>query len=171
MAHMILGLIIIAVGMSILIGGLAFKILLALLFIALGVKILMGKNHYSCYHRCHRGHEKTVTIAVDRLNETAVFCALNRMVKSERFDGGSVTTVFGGGTIDLSGVTAASASIVIDCTLVFGGMKLIVPPSWNVKCQGTSAFGGCDNHAEEGEGVVVLTLTGTTVFGGIEIVR
>lgn len=170
MAHVIMGLIIIAIGMSILIGSWAFKILFALLLIALGVKILTGKN-YSCHHRYYCSHEKTVVITTDTLNETAVFCSLNRIIKSDRFNGGTMTIVFGGGTLDLSQVTPATSEIILDFTTVFGGIKLIVPQGWNVVCKNTSIFGGCDNHVEKSESAVTLTLKGVTVFGGIEIVH
>ena len=116
-------------------------------------------------------HEKTVVITTDSLNETAVFCSLNRVIKSDRFSGGTMTIVFGGGTIDLSQVTPATSEITLDFTTVFGGIKLIVPQNWNVMCKGTSVFGGYDNHIEKSEGTVTLILKGVTVFGGIEILN
>lgn len=57
---------------------------------------------------------------------------------------------------------------------MFGGTKLIVPANWEIKSEIVTVIGNMEDKRPaspklgEGSGKV-LVLTGTTVFGGIEI--
>jgi predicted membrane protein len=128
-------------------------------------------------HRLDR-HEwvKQGVISDDSLiDEMAVFGGGDRVVTSQAFKGGKVTTVFGGLNFDMLKAKMAEGENHIDVFCLFGGMKLIVPEGWNVKIQVMSLFGGfSDKHrykssALNADGESKLVITGTVIFGGGEI--
>ena len=61
----------------------------------------------------------------------------------------------------------------MDTTAIFGGIKLIVPPHWDLKIQITAVFGGVEDkrpvQAAKVDPDKMLVLDGAAVFGGIEI--
>lgn len=109
------------------------------------------------------------------IDEVAVFGGGDRVVTSQAFKGGRVTTIFGGLNFDMLKAKMAQGDNHIDVFCLFGGMKLIVPEGWNVKIQVMSMFGGfTDKHrykssALNPEGESRLVITGTVIFGGGEI--
>ena len=91
---------------------------------------------------------------------------------SKNFQGGDVTCFMGGAEIDLTQADVQGKA-VIDATAVFGGVKIIVPSNWDVKVENTAAFGSVDDKRRAGNFIPdttkLLVITGTAVFGGIEI--
>jgi hypothetical protein len=78
----------------------------------------------------------------------------------------------GGSEIDLTQADF-TGTVKIDTTNIFGGTKLIVPPTWDVQSDVTAIFGGVDDKRQI-SGVnldpkKILILDGTCMFGGIEI--
>ena len=91
---------------------------------------------------------------------------------SKQFRGGEIVSFMGGSEIDLTQADF-TGRITIDTTNIFGGTKLIVPPTWDVQSDITTVFGGVDDKRPV-QGVQpdpnkVLILDGTCLFGGIEI--
>ena len=109
------------------------------------------------------------------IDEMAVFGGGDRVVTSQSFKGGKVTTVFGGLNFDMLKAKMAPGDNHIDVFCLFGGMKLIVPEGWNVKIQVMSLFGGfSDKHRYKSsllnpDAESKLVITGTVIFGGGEI--
>jgi len=108
----------------------------------------------------------------DFVEATAVFGASNQVVYSKNFKGGDITVVFGGADINLTQADFTE-SPVFDITAVFGGVKLIVPPNWIIKTNGTPIFGSIEDKRghlmQTGEIQKTLIIDGTVLFGGIEI--
>ena len=108
----------------------------------------------------------------DFVEATAVFGASNQVVYSKNFRGGDVTVVFGGADINLTQADFTE-SAVFDITAIFGGVKLIVPPNWIIKTNGTPIFGSIEDKRghlmQTGEIQKTLIIDGTVMFGGIEI--
>jgi hypothetical protein len=80
--------------------------------------------------------------------------------------------VFGGATFDFREVDLPQQEITLNCTAIFGGMDIIVPPEMRVIDSGIALFGGRD----VGDGAMqpdangpVLRLTGLTLFGGLGV--
>lgn len=108
----------------------------------------------------------------DFIDITAVFGGIKKNVLSKNFKGGDITSFMGGSEIDLSQADF-NGTIRIDVTNVFGGTKLILPPTWDVQNDITAIFGGVDDKRQI-SGVATdtgktLILDGTCMFGGIEI--
>jgi hypothetical protein len=63
--------------------------------------------------------------------------------------------------------------ISLEVNAVFGGAKIIVPSNWDVKNHVTAVFGGLEDKRSINSAAPdpnkTVTLTGTVVFGGIEI--
>ena|SRR2546423_6762497 len=108
----------------------------------------------------------------DYLDITSVFGGVKKNVLSKNFKGGDVVCFMGGAEINLTQADF-TGHIKMDTTNIFGGLKLIVPPTWDVQSDVVAIFGGVDDKRQIG-GVnldpnKVLILDGTCLFGGIEI--
>lgn len=110
--------------------------------------------------------------AIDWFDTTAVFCGMRRKIISKHFKGGDVVSCFGGVEIDLTHADVQGKAI-IDAAVVFGGLRLFVPASWDVRVNMTNVMGGVDDRREltglAPDPNKILTLTGAVVMGGVEI--
>jgi predicted membrane protein len=118
------------------------------------------------------GFEETTADRRDFLEVTSVFGGVKKNVLSKNFKGGDIISFMGGSEIDLTQADF-NGKITIDATNIFGGTKLIVPPTWDVQSDITAIFGGVDDKRQI-SGInldpnKVLILDGTCMFGGIEI--
>ncbi len=106
------------------------------------------------------------------INSTCVFGGTKKTILSKNFTGGEVVTFLGGAEINLN-QSDIQGKVKLEITAVMGGVKLIVPSHWHVITdEMVAVFGGIeDKRIITGlpETDKVLELTGTSVFGGIEI--
>jgi predicted membrane protein len=111
----------------------------------------------------------------DFLDTVTVFGGVKKNIISKTFQGGEITTFFGGTELNLMQADIINGRIVIDITQVFGGTKLIVPSNWRIKSDDLVAiFGGLDDKRPVQPNVTsdsdkILVLRGTCIFGGIDI--
>jgi predicted membrane protein len=119
-------------------------------------------------------HKKKAT-GDDILDEVSVFGGGDKNVNSQQFKGGKITHIFGGSKIDFTQAKLAPGKHYLDVLLVFGGTKLIIPEGWDVKMEVTSVFGGFSDKRVKSRVVTEtdrkLVITGTSIFGGGEIVN
>jgi len=87
-----------------------------------------------------------------------------------------VDAVFGSIELDLSGASISSPDrlAALEVNAVFGGVEITVPRTWKVVMKNAAVFGGCEDKTfpprpEPGFEPATLVLTGSAVFGGIEI--
>ncbi|MBC7886331.1 MAG: cell wall-active antibiotics response protein [Ferruginibacter sp.] len=109
----------------------------------------------------------------DYLLVRSVFSGVNRNIVSKNFQGGQITSVFGGAEIDLSQADI-TGQVIIKLEIAFGGVKLVVPPHWTVQNEIDGIFHGVDDKRNFNPSATikpdkVLILKGSAVFGGIEI--
>ena len=109
----------------------------------------------------------------DQLSSFVAFGGSNPKVISEDFEGGTVTTIFGGSEIDLRQAQLARSGAELDLTAAFGGIEVIVPVEWRVVMSGLPIFGGWDNKTryagEKPADGPVLKVNCVAAFGGIEV--
>lgn len=109
----------------------------------------------------------------NRLDLLSLFNGIKKSILSKEFLGGESVTVFGGTEINLLQADF-SEPIEIEAVVVFGGLKLIIPPNWEVQSDVTSILAGVDDKRMSAIEVIhedkILRLTGIVVFGGIDIV-
>lgn len=106
------------------------------------------------------------------LNVDAIFSGVNKRVMTKNFQGGKLTAAFGG--VDLDFTQADFNGVVtLQVDVIFGGMKLVVPPHWDVRIEATNIAAGIDDKRIYREAEVdqnkILVLKGTVFFGGLEI--
>lgn len=110
--------------------------------------------------------------AGDKLSITSIFNGVKRTLRTQNFRGGTVVNIFGGSEINLL-QSDIQGTAVLDVTALFGGVKLMVPPSWEIRLEETSLFGGVEDKRHGALDVVpedkVLVITGTVIFGGMDI--
>jgi predicted membrane protein len=120
------------------------------------------------------GSSSTTT---NQFSEFAIFGGSQRVVNSTAFEGGEITSVFGGIELDLRNAKIAADTVpVIDMFVLFGGVEIRVPESWEVDVELVAIFGGVedgtgDPRAAFGtpESPPRLVLKGYALFGGLEI--
>lgn len=110
----------------------------------------------------------------DYVDETAFFGGSDRIITSQDFKGGKVTSIFGGSDINLVNADLSPGTNILDVFVLFGGTDIIVPPDMNVRVEVTAIFGGFsderkivnsnpDNDGKE------LVIKGLVLFGGGEV--
>ena len=109
----------------------------------------------------------------NRLDSVAIFNGNKKRIVSKDFQGGETVTIFGGTEIDLTNADI-EYTVTLDCVAIFGGLKLIVPPNWEIQNNVTGVLGGVEDKRVSALEVVPdnkrLILTGAVVFGGMDIV-
>lgn len=108
------------------------------------------------------------------ISVTNVFSGTKRAVISKEFEGGEITNVFGGAEINLLQADFKTDKVKLEINNVFGGTRLLIPGNWVLRSEMTSVVGGVEDQrslpqAVQGQPDKVLILTGSNVFGGIEI--
>ena len=109
----------------------------------------------------------------DLLDSVSIFNGIKRNVLSKNFRGGETVSVFGGTEVNLLQADF-NKMVHLESTVIFGGLKLIVPKNWEVRTEVTSILGGVEDKRYSAVEVLpdekILVLTGTVIFGGIDIV-
>ncbi|MCU7499436.1 MAG: LiaF transmembrane domain-containing protein [Bacteroidota bacterium] len=159
------------------------------LLIILGVYILLGVGRP---HRRFRDHaaEKIAdhvnehfkqrfdrganSASEDFLDETAVFSGIKKSVTSENFQGGRITSIFGGSEIDLYNCKLAPGNNILEVTAIFGGTTLFIPRDWKVVVEATPILGGFSDERRKDPSITYsddrkLVIRGLLLFGGGEI--
>ena len=168
------GIVLIAVGGFFLIPELfsdyfrSFNFFWPALFIVIGVVLLINSRRLG-----DRLHYSTGSKA-DMIDYVNVFSGAERQLITENFMGGKVTSVFGGGEVDLTRSSLAPGNNIVEITCIFGGTTLIVPESWNVIIDVTPILGGFSDGRKIGSDVIrdttrSLTVKGVVIFGGGEL--
>lgn len=106
----------------------------------------------------------------ETVDVTVVFSGQRVVNTAPRFRGGSVTAVFGGAEVDLSGATIEGEA-VLDTVALFGGVDIEVPAGWRVVVDGPAIFGGHDNHVPvpSDPEAPTLRVRATAIFGGVDV--
>lgn len=136
------------------------------LIIVVGLVLIFGK---SCKFRRSNSYYKST--GEDVIEEVSVFGGRDRKVNSDKFRGGEVVSVFGGGKLDLTNATLVPEGAEIEIVSVFGGSTLIVPSDWNVKLEVFNIFGGFSDKRMKAQVDLnkVLVVKGVAIFGGGEL--
>jgi predicted membrane protein len=143
------------------------------MLIILGLVVIFGSRRHKGVATVFGANKKTSS--EDWLDDVTVFGGGDRMINSQQFQGGKLTHIFGGSKVDFTRAKLAPGRNHLEVVLIFGGTKLIVPESWDVKLEVTSVFGGFSDKRVKtmvvSESDRSLHITGTNVFGGGEIVN
>lgn len=110
----------------------------------------------------------------DYIDEIAIFGGGEKIITSDNFRGGKITTIFGGSDIILLHSQLAPGVNEIEVFSMFGGWTLRVPPNWQVKSEVVAVFGAVSDKRYIPENVIndntrQLIIKGFVMFGGGEI--
>jgi predicted membrane protein len=113
-----------------------------------------------------KGHQS------DYITAEAVFASVKRRLITKDFKGGKITTAFGGADIDLS-KAEMKESAVLNVEVTFGGLKLIIPPHWEIQTDVSNVFSGIEDKrafpsVDEADRKI-LYIKGSVSFGGLEV--
>lgn len=93
--------------------------------------------------------------------------------QSKQFEGGNVTSIFGGAEIDLRDAIFSEKGASLEITALFGGVSIYLPENVRVEVTGIPIFGGWEDKTRRrmnnDEGIPVLYVHYLTAFGGAEI--
>lgn len=128
-----------------------------LVIIAIGFSILTRRGSRKLYVQ-------------DADNITAFFGGSDTINKSKNYEGGKVSAIFGGVTLDLRDATIKKEATLEVFTLC-GGVEVKVPRDWQVRQQAFPILGGVEtkSHTTDNTDGPVLIITGTVALGGVEV--
>ncbi len=160
-----------------------------IILLFMGVWLILRKNgkssvnhsHFSSGGRESAGEQQqevhqsqTASNFYDYLDEVSIFNSVNKVIQSENFRGGNITTIFGGTKLDLTNSKLSPNENILEITTLFGGTNIRVPQNWKVILNVTSIFGGFEDkrfahiHSEDtSEGILIIK--GVALFGGGEL--
>ncbi|WP_432709903.1 LiaF transmembrane domain-containing protein [Pedobacter sp.] len=118
------------------------------------------------------GGEEAIIDKSEVIEAVSVFGGASQKVFSKNLKGGEIIAVFGGSEINLTQANFEN-SIVIEVVAIFGGIKIILPPTWEVKSEVVAIFGGMDDKRAImpfGDGPrKIVVIKGVALFGGVDI--
>ncbi len=149
----------------------SFGDLWPLILVFIGLSIIFRKRLTG---RPDDGDVFTESMNADYIDEVAVFGGGEKMVTSDNFKGGKVTSIFSGSQVNLLNAELADGKNVIDILTIFGGTTIIVPDDWTVHTEVSSLFGAFTDKRILRLKVIAnpdkqLFIRGFTMFGGGEI--
>jgi len=106
---------------------------------------------------------------------TAIFGGISRKGRWHPEPATRILAVFGGAELDFREADLPAREITVHAVAVFGGVSITVPPEMRVVDTGSAVMGGREITGESAESAApdapVLRITGTCVFGGVEVKR
>lgn len=130
------------------------------LIIIIGISLLM-----------HRKKSASVADSENTIKGFTMFGGIEKNNASQAFQGGDITTLFGGAKIDLRMAQMAN-NAELSVFAAFGGIEILVPDSCEVSLKVTPFFGGSEDKRTLSEKPTQkLIIRGSVWFGGVEVKR
>ena len=109
--------------------------------------------------------------ASDDVTLSSIFGKLDFTSTAQGFRGGSLACLYGGGILDLHGVTLAPDGATLRVQAFNGGAQILVPASWRVEARVVGLGGIVDGRPqiERPADSPVLRIKGWAMFGGFGI--
>ena len=108
----------------------------------------------------------------DSVSIDSIMSGINKRMLTKNFQGGKLTAAFGGIDLDLT-QSDFSGMVTLQVDVIFGAIKLIVPPHWDVRVEVTNIAAGVEDkrvyRQAEVDSDKVILIRGTVFFGGLEI--
>lgn len=107
------------------------------------------------------------------IDYSLIFTGAEHVFLDPAFRGGNISCVFGGMELDLRRTELPEGTTYLDLSVVFGGVNITAPESWNIELRNSSVVGGYSDKrrnicADPADGRK-LVITASCVFGGGEI--
>ncbi len=142
--------------------------------------ILIAVGLFLLYKHFSRNQEEGVSIPPlhekgnfegEFIQESAFFGGSEKSIISKNLKGGRVQCMFGGIEMNMTHAELEGSQAILDVYIVFGGVEIIVPPTWVVKAETTPILGGFSDkrYTRPNENAPTLIIRGTIIFGGCEV--
>lgn len=108
----------------------------------------------------------------DSIDDVNIFGGGNKNITSKNFQGGKVTSIFGGAELNFGDTVLSPDNATLDVFTLFGGTTLFVPADWTIRLDGLiSVFGGFSDKRRniKADPAKVLSIKGLVLFGGGEV--
>jgi len=97
------------------------------------------------------------------------FSGTEKQINSDNYTGGNVTAWFGGAKLDLRSARMGD-NATVNVFAAFSGVEVLVPNNVRVELSVTPLFGGSEDKTQPiADSPGKLRITGTVLFGGIEV--
>ncbi len=110
---------------------------------------------------------------VEFIDETAILSGNDRLITSEYFRGGKVTTIFGSNEVNFVNARLAEGQHELDVFTLFGSTELTMPRDWSVTVDVTPILGSFEDRRRQvllpGNPSRHLTIRGLVLFGSGEL--
>jgi predicted membrane protein len=148
-----------------------------LALIAAGAAMLVGRLDWGRLADRFSVASNTNTRPIfNRVQEVAVFSQVKRRIETQNFEGGELSSVFGGIEIDLrwAAISTPGKIAVLEANAAFGAVELRIPETWKISLQGSAVFGAYEDKTipprpEPGVETPTLVIKGGTAFGAVTV--
>lgn len=168
--HLTFGLLVILIGVMLEVSQLnllPFNIwnLWPLFIVAIGISVLVRPQKYWE----QKYIKNTSSVGEDAISESQSFSSVTKRVKTDKFTGGHISSVFGEYKLDLRESKIVDGS-TLDVEAVFGSVEVWVPTNTKVINRIDTFAGNFDDHtATSSSDAVTLYVTGDVVFGNVKV--
>lgn len=106
----------------------------------------------------------------EEIDLVSIFEGQHLVSEASPFYGGKVMSMFGGVLLDLRKATPAPTGIYLDLAVAVGGVNIVVPDGWRVKCEANIIAGGFQDVTQTtaDEDAPTVTLSGFVFMGGVQ---
>lgn len=117
------------------------------------------------------GEVRPVEDPSSRLQVFSMWSHVIRRVTSQQFQHAETSAVMGGVRLDLRPAKPVEGGATVDLSVVWGGVEIIVPPTWMVVNEASVLIGGINDQTRQTvtDSKDILILRGAVVMGGVEL--
>lgn len=179
------GIIFVVIGLFGIVGRIApfdfhfsFRDYWPILLIIIGFFILFRKREITIpvvpkeYEGSQMNNPQSTTY--NTIDESTVFNSVNRIIESDNFRGGRVSSIFGSTKLNFTKSKLAPGENVLEINCIFGGCDITLPKEWKVIVNVSAVFGGFDDKRYIIDTTTgsdsVLIIKGAVIFGGGELI-
>ncbi|RMD50883.1 MAG: hypothetical protein D6830_01625 [Ignavibacteria bacterium] len=140
------------------------------IIILIGLYILLNDKKINT----PRNPGNTETESSGKLDEFIFWRGMKRRYDNSIFSGGDLSILMGGAELDLKNATLEEGKVVLNISVIMGGLELWIPSDWNVIYNGVTLFGGFEDARLKRPSFDIdlnktLEIKGLILFGGMEI--
>ncbi len=150
--------------------GIYWPVLLIIVGLIFIVRVGNGKFSSAKRHYNTRG-DSTGKELNGTVSKTVIFGGSESIFLEPMFNGGQISTVFGGAVLDLRHTQLQEGETYLDIDSIFGGVELYIPGNWIVETRFSTVFGGYQDKRliSETDSSRKLIIGGSLIFGGCEV--
>lgn len=146
-----------------------WPVLLIIVGILIIFRIGSGKRGIGCDFK-----KKNVDTTISnggRVDKIVTFGGSESIFLDPVFNGGNISTTFGGVVLDLRKTSLPEGETILDINALFGGVELNVPDGWFIDNRLQTIMGGVEDKRRVFDVDLSrkLILQGTLIFGGCEV--